>query len=49
MEKKENYSEKAGLSDYIQFGTYSIHLLGTVIAVHVHDYLKNRESEMAEA
>ena len=50
MEKNEKYySEKTGLSDYILYGTYSIYLLGTVIAVHVHDYLKNRESKMAEA
>ena len=36
MEKNEKYySEKAGLSDYILYGTYSIYLLGTVIAVHI--------------
>lgn len=42
-------SLKKETSEYIQFGTFSISYLGSVIAVHVHDYLKHRESQSAEA
>ena len=41
--------DKIILNSYIQFGTYSIYFLGTVIATHIYDYLKNKETNSAEA
>ncbi len=50
MDKFDNKDKpKMGPSEYIQFGTFSISLLGSVIAVHVYDHLKNKESKSAEA
>ncbi len=41
--------DKFVLNSYIQFGTYYMAFLGMVIASHIHDHLKNKETKLTEA
>lgn len=45
----EKNADKIILNSTIQFGTYYLTFLGTMIAIHVHDYLKSKEPKSAEA
>lgn len=49
MEKELKNDEKFEVNSYIQFGTYSISFLGTVIVGYIYDHIKHSESESAEA
>ena len=49
MEPKiESDEDKVVLNSYTQFGTYYIAFLGTVIANHIHDHFKHKETRLVE-
>jgi hypothetical protein len=42
-------TEKLGFNSLIQYGTFNISLLGTIIAVQVYDYIRKHSTSELEA